>query len=121
MRTIGTPPLLRRLVDLDMLHDEIARVETLGICVRFGVFEEAEQELGGFDGPAGFGDAELFAYSTTIPSQYRICILAPGKATSVMDVEAYVPCAVRPVLPAYRLIGTASLCCRTFSRKVTAR
>ena len=62
MGTIGTTALLGRLVDLDVLHDQVAGVETLGIGVRFGVFEQAEEEFGGFLGPAGAGDAELFAW-----------------------------------------------------------
>ena len=61
VRPIRTPSLLRRLVDLDVLDDEIAGVEALGVGVRFGVLEQAEQELGGFDGPAGLGHAELLA------------------------------------------------------------
>ncbi len=35
--------------------------------------------------------------------------------------KANVPCAARPVPPAYLLIGTASLCSWTFSRNLTAR
>ena len=61
MRTIGPTTLLGRLVDLDMLHDQIPRVEPLGIGVGLGVLEQAEEELGGFLGPARAGDAELFA------------------------------------------------------------
>ena len=61
MRTISTPPLLRRLVDLDVLDDQVAGVEALGVSVGFGVLEQAEQELGGLFGPAGFGNAELFS------------------------------------------------------------
>ena len=61
MRTIRPPPLLRRLIHLDVLHDQIPRVQTLGVGVGLGVLEQAEQELGGFLGPAGAGDAELFA------------------------------------------------------------
>ena len=61
MRTIGATTLLGRLVNLDMLHDQIPCVEALGIGVGLGVLEQAEEELGGFLGPAGAGDAELFA------------------------------------------------------------
>lgn len=61
MSAISAPSLLGGLVHLDVLDDQVARIETLGIGVGFGVLEEAEEELGGFDGPAGFGDAELFA------------------------------------------------------------
>ena len=61
MRTVGTTTLLRRLVDLDMLHDQVPRVEPLGVGVGLGVLEQAEEKFGGFLGPAGAGDAELFA------------------------------------------------------------
>jgi hypothetical protein len=53
--------LLRCLVDLDVLHDQVGGVEPFDVGVGFGVFKEAEEEFGGFDGVAGFGDAELFA------------------------------------------------------------
>ena len=61
MSTISSTTLLRSLVDLDMLHDQVAGIEAFGVCVCFCVFEEAEEEFGGFFGPAGFGDAELFS------------------------------------------------------------
>jgi hypothetical protein len=53
--------LLGGLVDLDVLDDQVASVETLGIGVGLGVLEETEEELGGLDGPAGTGDTELLA------------------------------------------------------------
>lgn len=61
MGTIGTAALLGRLVHLDMLHDQVPSVKALGIGICFCVFEEAEEEFGGLLGPAGAGDAELFA------------------------------------------------------------
>lgn len=61
MRTVCPPPLLRRLVDLDVLDDQVAGVKTLGVRVGLGVLEKAEQELSGLDRPAGFADTELFA------------------------------------------------------------
>ena len=61
MRTVCTTTLLGRLVDLDVLDDQVAGVETLGVGVGFGVLEEREEEGGGFLGPARAGDAELFA------------------------------------------------------------
>ena len=61
MCTISTTTLLRRLVDLNMLDDQVASIEAFGVCVRFCVFEEPEQKLGGLFGPAGFGDAELLS------------------------------------------------------------
>ncbi len=61
MSTVCTTSLLWRLVDLDVLDNQVAGVEAFGVCVCFCIFEEAEQEFGGLFGPAGFGDAELFA------------------------------------------------------------
>lgn len=61
MRTVRPTALLRRLVDLDVLHDQVARVKPFGIGVCFRVLEQAEEEFGGFLGPAGARDAELFA------------------------------------------------------------
>ena len=63
MGTISTTTLLGCLVDLDALDNQVACVEAFGIGVCFCVFEEAEEEFGGFLGPAGFGDAELFSCS----------------------------------------------------------
>lgn len=62
MSTISTTALLRRLIHLDVLDDQVSGVEAFGVGVRFCVFEEAEEEFGGFFGPAGFGDAELFSW-----------------------------------------------------------
>ena len=73
MSTVRPPPLLGRLVDLDVLDDQVAGVQTLGIRVGLGVLEQAEQELGGLDGPAGFADTELLAYSS--PKPISMCIL----------------------------------------------
>ena len=63
MSTIRPPPLFRRLVDLDVFDDEVARIQALGICVGFCVFKQPDKESGGFFRPAGFGDAKLFAFS----------------------------------------------------------
>ena len=61
MSTVCATTLLRRLVDLDVLDDEIRGVEAFGVCVCLCVLEEAEEEFGRLDGPAGAGDTELFA------------------------------------------------------------
>lgn len=60
MSAIRATTLFGRLVDLNVLDDEVAGVEAFGVGVCFCVLEEAEEEFGGFFGPAGFGDAELF-------------------------------------------------------------
>ena len=46
MSTVCTTALLRSLVDLDVLDDQVAGVETFGVGVGFCVFEEAEEEFG---------------------------------------------------------------------------
>lgn len=63
--TVGTvcaATLLWCLVDLDVLDDEVAGIETLGIGVGLSVLEETEKELGGLDWPAGTGNTELLSY-----------------------------------------------------------
>lgn len=75
--TVCATALLGGLVDLDVLDNEVASVETLGIGVGLGVLEETEEELGGLDGPAGAGDTKLLAccpmnqHSPAYPSKNR--------------------------------------------------
>ena len=59
--TVSPPALLGGLVDLDVLDDQVAGIETLGVGVGLGVLEEAEQVLSRLDRPSGLGDAELLA------------------------------------------------------------
>jgi hypothetical protein len=59
MRTICSSSLLRSLVDLDVLDDEGRGIEALGVCIGFGIAEETEEEFGGLDWPASFGNTEL--------------------------------------------------------------
>lgn len=73
MRTIRTTTLLGCLVDLDVLDDQVTGVEAFGVGVCFGVFEEGKEEFGRFLGPAGAGDAELFAFSNTVSQVSRKC------------------------------------------------
>ena len=61
--TVCPAALLRGLVDLDVLDDQIASVKTLGIGVGLGVLQEVKQELGRLDGPPSLGNAELLACS----------------------------------------------------------
>ena len=61
MGTVCASPLLGGLVDLDVLDDQVASIETFGVGVGLGVLEQTEKELGGLDGPAGLGDTELLA------------------------------------------------------------
>ena len=62
MSTVCASSLLGGLVDLDVLDDQVAGIETLGIGVGLGVLEETEQVLSGLDGPSSLGDTELLAY-----------------------------------------------------------
>ena len=67
--TVGTvcaAALLWGLVDLNVLHNQVAGVETLGVGIGLSVLEQAQEELGGLDGPAGLGDTELLACSTCL-------------------------------------------------------
>jgi hypothetical protein len=49
------------LVDLDVLNNQVSGIETLGICVCFGILEEAKKELCGLDRPASARNTKLFA------------------------------------------------------------
>jgi hypothetical protein len=60
--TVCSATLLRCLVDLNVLDDQIASVHTLRICVCFGVLKESEKMFGGLYGPTSTSDAELLAY-----------------------------------------------------------
>jgi hypothetical protein len=60
--TVGTSAALGSLVDLDVLDDKVAGVETLGVGVGLSVLEEIDEELGGLDGPAGTGDTPLLSW-----------------------------------------------------------
>ena len=62
MGTVCASALLWCLVDLDVLDDEVAGIETLGIGVGLSVLEETEKKLGGLDWPAGTGNTELLSY-----------------------------------------------------------
>ena len=61
MGTVCASPLLGGLVDLDVLDDQVAGVQTLGVGVGLGVLEEREEELSRLDGPASPADTELLA------------------------------------------------------------
>ena len=61
MGTVCASPLLGGLVDLDVLDDQVASIETLGVGVGLSVLEQTEKELGGLDGPPGLGDTKLLA------------------------------------------------------------
>jgi len=53
---------------LDVLDDQVSGIEALCVGVGFGVLEEREEEFGGFNGPAGFGNTKCFPYRHPIVS-----------------------------------------------------
>jgi len=102
--TVCASPLLWRLVDLDVLDDQVGGVETLGVGVGLSVLEEGEQELGGLDWPAGLVGTELLGYRTkdSLISLFSLC-MTPKDVRFQMYASTQLadsPCAVRPVLPA---------------------
>jgi hypothetical protein len=62
------------LIDLDVLDDEVAGVETLGVGVGLGVLEETEEEFSGLDGPASPGDTEGLAYCSCLLASMAIML-----------------------------------------------
>lgn len=71
MGTIGATALLGRLVDLDVLDDQVARVEAFGVRVGLGVFEQTQEELSRFDGPTCARDTELLSCTGKRMSAFR--------------------------------------------------
>lgn len=70
--TVCAAALLGGLVDLNVLDNQVAGIETLGVGVGLSVLEQAQKELGRLDGPAGLGDTELLACITR--SQYVVLL-----------------------------------------------
>jgi len=71
--TVGAPSLLGCLVDLDVLDDQVASVEALGVGVGLGVLEQTEDDLSRLDGPAGTGDAQRCACGELAQRMARRC------------------------------------------------
>lgn len=63
MSTVGTSAALGSLVDLDVLDNKVASVETLGVGVGLGVLEEVDEELSRLDGPAATSDTPLLSWN----------------------------------------------------------
>jgi len=61
MCAVCSPPLLWRLVDLDVGDGEVGGIETLEVSVGPGVLEEVQKESGGLDGPASTSDTKLLS------------------------------------------------------------
>ena len=97
--TVCASSLLGGLVDLDVLNDEVAGVETLSIGVGLGVLQETEQELGRLDGPAGAGDTELLSYLASTVSSLPFHISYPI-ANSRKQPSIYTSVGLFPLVPA---------------------
>lgn len=111
MSTVCASSLLRCLVDLDVLDDEVGGIEALGVGIGFGVLEETEEELGGLDWPAGTGDAHLLAWRdpmlvaalVDVPMFACACFESASvhhDPSIVLKSDVNSPCAHRPVPPA---------------------
>lgn len=72
MGTVSSSTLLRGLVDLDVLDNQVASVKTLSIGVGLGVLQELEEELGRLDGPSSAGDTPLLACSSQSCQSQRL-------------------------------------------------
>jgi hypothetical protein len=59
--SVSSSSLLRGLVDLDVLDNQVAGVETLGVGVGLSVLKEAKEELGGLHGPSSTRHTKLLA------------------------------------------------------------
>lgn len=83
MGTVSAPALLGGLVDLDVLDDQVAGVETLGVGVGLGVLQEREEVLRGLHRPPGTVGTELLACRIPVlaetPIQLRPCMIFPHR------------------------------------------
>lgn len=59
--TVCSATLLRGLVHLDVLDDQVAGIETLGIRVCLSILEKTEQELSRLYWPSSTGNTKLLA------------------------------------------------------------
>jgi len=66
--TVCSATLLGGLVDLDVLDDKVAGIETLGIRVCLSVLEKTEQKLSGLYWPSSAGNTELLALRSATSS-----------------------------------------------------
>jgi hypothetical protein len=87
--TVRPAALLGGLVDLDVLDDQVASVEALSIGVGLSVLEQAKEELGRLNRPAGARDAEGLAYaakSMSVPAVERsYAPSTPGHTSRASD------------------------------------
>ena len=62
MGTISPPTLLRRLVHLDVLDYQVARIKAFGVRIGLGVAKESQQKASRLLGPAGSADTKRFSF-----------------------------------------------------------
>ena len=63
MCTICPASLFRSLVDLNVLNDQIARIQSLGICVRLRILQKRKEMFGRLDWPSGSRNTKLLSCS----------------------------------------------------------
>lgn len=78
MSAVCAAALLGCLVDLNVLDNQVAGVQTLGVGVGLGVLEERREKLGALDGPASLAHTELLACDKVSVYGILLCILAHG-------------------------------------------
>jgi hypothetical protein len=89
--TVCSSALLGGLVDLDVLNNQVAGIETLGIRICLCVLEETEKEFGRLDWPSSSGDTKLLACdipsilpsSKTSPDQGHRTLCSASGSSSV--------------------------------------
>jgi hypothetical protein len=70
--TVCTSSLLWCLVDLNVLDDQVAGVESLSVGVCLCVLEKTKEKLGGLDGPTGTRDTKCLAYIPITSSAFAL-------------------------------------------------
>jgi len=117
--TVSSSPLLRSLVDLNVLDDEIAGIKTFCVCVRFGILEKTEEEFGRLDRPATLGGTECLdlratTSATSVPPHGN-CLLVLLDVLEIGDSALQLPaidclCRFTGVLERDAEVGSASPC-----------
>jgi hypothetical protein len=123
MSTVCSSTLLRSLVDLDVFNDQVAGIQAFGISIGLGVLEKTKEEFGRLDRPSCTRDAELLSCKNSHQHLLAFHPDTPSRSAkfSLLPLGVSLPCAARPVPPAYLLMGTASLCWMTLLRNACAR
>ena len=80
MRPVRPPPLLRRLIHLNMLHNQVARIQPLCIRIRLCILQQIQQILGALDRPTRLAHTELLSLGR---ATCAACVPAHGDGFSV--------------------------------------